>query len=340
MVDNNQGGAHRKDDAPGYSPNPYDNYPVEGQDEDQYDYDPPTEVMEPQSPPEDNETRVYSDLDVDDYDFAFEQEVSDNLHYYHPDNIPRGFTSGEWVALSHYGDLYDSYSSATEEYTEIVSGYKKAYDDAFSRNEQLENLNKELSNQAMQASVRERSSNSNLDVRQAQLDNDERELERRKAQDKWLRIGLYAATGILAVLCLILLIMYINANNNADSSNKRDDVRQSRIAELEKSLDEANNSTGDLQKENDDLKGRVETLNKRANDAEGKLDDQNKESKKKDDTIRELNDKVKDLEEKESEPSTVTETATASPSTVTETSRLPGTAGSTVTETVTADPGE
>lgn len=304
--------------------------------------DTPTQVIYPDLPPEDTE-RGYDDLDVDDYDFTFDRELRDNLKMYHPSNIPGEVTSGNWVTLGYYDDLYYNYSDMAEKSIEIISEYKKAYDDAFDRNVQLENLNRELDNQAIQASMREKYSGTNVDEREADLANAEDAFERKKAQEKWLKIALATAAIILAILSIVLGLMLLNANSNADSSNKRGDAHQARITELEESVNNANNSVNDLTNENNDLKGKMQGLNTRVKTAEDLAESKSKELDSKNQEIAGLNDKVKELENRE--PSTVTQTV--EPSTVTETATLPGVTESnsatiteTVTETATAAPTE
>lgn len=291
-----------------------------------YDDD-PTEVIIPPSEGDD-----YNTINVDNYDFAFEKDLQEDLQVFHPNNVPGEFIDGDWVTKPLYENLYSAFSERSEEAVERISEYKKAYDEAYTRNEELETHNKELRDQAFRASTHDTYSETNLKTRQAQLDDEEREFEYKKAKEKWIKITAITLAVLMSIASIVLTIMLVNANSNADSSSKRGDAHQARISELEESLNSANTNVSDLTSENNDLKGKVQGLNNRVTSAEDLADEKSKEVDNKNKDISKLNDRIKELEN--AEPSTVTQTASVPPSTVTETSTLPG-LGETVTETVT-----
>jgi len=126
--------------------------------------------------------------------------------------------------------------------------------------------------------------------------------------------ALAIATGILALISILLLALGSPFHRAAEDENEENQQKvtelQNEVDKLVKERDQANKDASDSGDSAEDLQKQVDDLNRRVQDAEGKVAERDGWVKDKDDRIKQLE---KDVADAEAQTTTETTTVTKSP---------------------------
>lgn len=251
------------------------------------------------------------------YDFSLDNLIDDYKSEFNYNNLPSGHKYGDWVAKSDYDGLYDAMVEISDISQDTISSFYQQFQQLSAYAQEKETVIDKLQNQINQYSNQDRASSTYNERRQRELDDRERAIESEKQKNKALLYGSIGLAAIMTILTITFLFMWQGAKSDSESEAQRGSAHQERIAELETSLQSSKADMGTLESQNKDLQTKLDSANKRADNAEKAVKDVRKQSDEKDKEIEKLNG---DIEKLEQEP--VTSTVTQAPDTQTITSTI------------------